>query len=108
MLSNEYKANESDKCMCYKNENNICTIICLYVRDLLTFGSKIHVVNYVKSLLINNIDKKYLDKIEVILGFKITGLEKRFFFYEFHKVEKILRKYNYLTVNLQAYLMIHV
>ncbi|KEH40664.1 hypothetical protein MTR_1g032960 [Medicago truncatula] len=34
------------------------------VNDLLTFGSKIHVVNYVKSLFINNIDKKDLDKVE--------------------------------------------
>jgi hypothetical protein len=55
-----------------KVTNNICTIICLYEDDLLIFGLKIHVMNYVKSLFINNIDKKDLDKGEVILGFKIT------------------------------------
>jgi len=43
---------------------------------LRTFGSKILVVNYVKSLFNNNIDKKDLDKVEVILGFKITRTEK--------------------------------
>ena len=35
-------------------------------------------MNYVKSLFINNIDKKDLE-VEVILGFKITRSEKRTF-----------------------------
>jgi len=48
MLSNEYKVNESDKCVYHKHGNNICTIICLYEHDLLIFGLKIHVMNYVK------------------------------------------------------------
>jgi hypothetical protein len=43
------------------------------------FGLKIHVMNYVKSLFINNIDKKDQDKVDVILGFKITISEKRIF-----------------------------
>jgi len=55
-----------------KVTNNIYTIICLYEDDLLIFGLKIHVINYVKSLFINNIDKKDLYKGEVLLGFKIT------------------------------------
>lgn len=62
-----------------KVTNNICTIICLYEDNLLIFGLKIHVMNYVKSLFINNIDKKDLDKVEVILGFKITRSKKRIF-----------------------------
>ena len=36
-------------------------------------------MNYVKSLFIKNIDKKDLDEVEVILGFKITRSEKRTF-----------------------------
>jgi hypothetical protein len=62
-----------------KVTNNICTIICLYEDDLLIFDLKIHVMDYVKSLFINNIDKKDQDKVEVILGFKITRSEKRIF-----------------------------
>jgi hypothetical protein len=52
MLSNEYKVNERDKCIYYEYEyvNNISTIVCLYINDLLMFDSNIHVVNYVKSL----------------------------------------------------------
>jgi len=64
-------------------------------------------MNYVKSLFINNIDKKDLDKVEVILGFKITR-SKKTLFDETPKVEKILRKCYYLSVNLQAYIMIQV
>ena len=79
MLSNEHKLNESDKCIYNKYKNNICTIICLYKDNLLIFGLKIHVMNYVKSLFINNIDKKDLYEVEVILGFTITRLEKRNF-----------------------------
>ena len=59
-----------------KVTNNICTIICLYEDDLLIFDLKIHVMNYVKSLFINNIDKKDIDKIEVIRDFEITRSEK--------------------------------
>jgi len=72
MLLNEYKVNESDKCIYHKHLNNICTIICLYEDNLLIFGLNIHVMNYVKSLFINNVDNKNLHKVEVILGFKIT------------------------------------
>jgi len=61
---------------------------CLYVDDLLTFSSEIHVVNYVKLLFINNIDKKDLDKVEVVLGFKITRSEKRTFFMNLTKLRR--------------------
>jgi hypothetical protein len=71
-----------------KVTNNICTIICLYKDDLLIFDLKIHVMNYVKSLFINNTDKKDLDKVEVILGFKITRSEKRIFLINLTKLRR--------------------
>jgi hypothetical protein len=79
MLSNEYKVDESDKCIYNKYGNNICTILCLYEDDFFIFGSKIYAINYEKSLFINNIDKKDLDEVEVILGLKITRSENRIF-----------------------------
>jgi len=45
MIRNEFKVNESDKVIYYKYDNNICTIICLYVDNLRIFGSNFHVVN---------------------------------------------------------------
>ena len=48
VISNGFQINESDKCIYFKLENNVCTVICLYVDDLLIFGSNIHAVNSVK------------------------------------------------------------
>ena len=53
-----------------KVTNNICTIICLYEDDLL------------------KIDKKDLDKGEVILGFKITRSKNRTFSMKLTKLRR--------------------
>ena len=95
IISNGFKVNESDKCIYYKSENDICTIICLYVDDLLIFGSNIHAINSVKSLLSVNFDMKDLGEVSVILGIKITRSEKGISLDQSHYIEKILKKYNY-------------
>ena len=51
VISSGFRINGSDKCVYYKFVDNVCTIICLYVDDLLIFGSNITVVNEVKSML---------------------------------------------------------
>ena len=71
-FSNGFKVNESDKCIYYKFENSICTLICLYVDDLLIFGSSLSIMNETKSLLSKNFDMKDLGEADVILGIKIT------------------------------------
>ena len=92
--------NESDKCVYYKYENHICTIICLYVDDLFIFGSNIQTINEVKSLLCNNFDMKDLGEASVILGIKITRSEQGISLDQSHYVEKILKKYNYFDCKL--------
>ena len=71
IISNDFEVNESDKCIYYKSKNNIYTIICLYVDDLLVFYSNIHVGNNMKSLLCANFDMKDLGEVKVILRIKI-------------------------------------
>ncbi|XP_058725901.1 glycerophosphodiester phosphodiesterase GDPDL7-like [Vicia villosa] len=95
MISNGYKVNESDKCIHYKYENRIFTIIRLYVDDLLIFGSNIQTINDVKSLLNNNFDMKYLKEASVILGINITRSKKGISLGQSHYMDKILKKYNY-------------
>ncbi|CAJ2678824.1 unnamed protein product [Trifolium pratense] len=95
MVSNGFKLNESDKCIYYKSDNNICTMICLYVDDMLIFGSNLSAVNAVKSLLCNNFDMKDLGEASVILGIKITRSEKGISLDQSHYVEKVLKKYGY-------------
>lgn len=45
VISQGFKVNESDKCIYYKLDHDLCIVICLYVDDLLIFGSNIHVIN---------------------------------------------------------------
>ena len=73
-MSNGFKMNESDKCIYYKFDNSVCTMICLYVDDLLIFGSSLSVVNETKMLLNQNFDMKDLGEANIILGIKITKL----------------------------------
>ena len=100
MISNVYKVNESDKYIYYKFENCICTIICLYVDDLLIFGSNIQAINDMKSLLCNNFDMKDLGEVSVILGIKITKSEQGISLDQSQYVKKILKKYNYFDSKL--------
>ena len=102
IVSDDFRVNESDKCIYYKFENDICTIICVYVDDLLIFSSNIHAVNKVKSLLNANFDMKDLGEASVILGIKITRSEKGLSLDQSRYVEKILKKYNYFDCNLAS------
>lgn len=95
MISNGYKVNESDKCVYYKFENNICTIICLYVDELLKFWSNLHAVIDVKSSFCKKFNMKCLKEVSVILGIKITWYERGISLDYSHYMEKILNKNNY-------------
>ena len=95
VISNGFRINESDKCIYYKSENDVCTVICLYVDDLLIFGSNIHAVNAAKCLLTANFAMKDLGEASVILGIKITRSKKGISLDQSHYIEKILKKYNY-------------
>lgn len=72
MISNACKLNRSDKYVYYKFEIGIFIITCLFDDDLLIFGSYIHAINNMKSLLCNNFDMKDLEEASVILGINIT------------------------------------
>ena len=68
--------------------------------DLLIFGSNIHVVNNVKSLLCANFDMKDLGDAKVIIGIKITRFEKGISLDKSHYIENFLKKYNYFNCKL--------
>ena len=95
IISHGFRINESDKCVYYKFIDNICTIICLYVDDLLIFGSHIDAVNKVKNLLRQNFDMKDLGEADLIRGSKITRTSDGIALNQSHYIEKLLRKYNY-------------
>ena len=78
VISNGFSINDADKCILNKVENNSCIIICLYVDDMLIFGTTIQVVINIKSFLRLKFDMKDLGEAEMILGIKITRTLNRF------------------------------
>ena len=40
LVTNGYSINDVDKCIYSKYEDNTCVVICLYVDDMLIFGTK--------------------------------------------------------------------
>ena len=60
-----------DKCIYNKLNNNEGVIICLYVDNLLIFGTNHNVVHDTKCFLASKFDMKILVGVNVILGIKI-------------------------------------
>lgn len=59
MLSNSFKTNESDKCVCTgKNKQTQHAIICSYVDDVLILGSNTNIIKIIKQMLTNKFDMK--------------------------------------------------
>jgi hypothetical protein len=89
MTSNVFRVKECEKCIYYKYDKNSCTIICLYIDDLLIFGPYIPAINSMKSLLSNNFGMKDLGEAGVILGIKIARSDKGIYLDQSHYIEKI-------------------
>ena len=67
-----FQINNGDKCVYVKQfDDSGCIILCLYVDDILIFGSNMHFINDVKSFLSSNFDMKDLGLVDVILGIKL-------------------------------------
>ena len=76
-VTNGYSINAADKCIYNKYEDNTCVVICLYVYDMLIFGTSLEIVCETKKYLGPKFDMKELGEAEVILGIKITRTPNR-------------------------------
>ena len=75
-------------------------ILCLYVDDIMLFGSNIQVINITKSLLSENLDMKDLGKVNVILVINLLKNNNGFTLTWSHYIEKqILKIFNYFIVS---------
>jgi hypothetical protein len=63
--------NEVDTCVYYQFGVGKGVILCLYVDDILIFGTSIDVINDVKSFLSQSFDMKDLGEADVILNIKL-------------------------------------
>ena len=62
---------EVDKCVYTKIVDNDYVIICLYVDDMLIFGTCLNIVERTKLFLSTNFDMKDLGEVNMILGIKV-------------------------------------
>ena len=66
-----FVVNEADTCVYYRYGGGEGVILCLYVDDILIFGTNLNVIKEVKDLLSNNFEMKDLGEADVILNVKL-------------------------------------
>ena len=71
-------------------------ILCLYVDDILIFGTSIDEINDVKSFLSQNFDMKDLGEADAILNIKLIKGENEITLLQSHYVEKVLSRFGYM------------
>nr|GFA76151.1 zinc finger, CCHC-type [Tanacetum cinerariifolium] len=96
VLSNGFSLNQADKCVYSKfDASGKGVIICLYVDDMLIFGTDQDQVNKTKKLLSSIFYMKDLGDAEVVLGIRIKRGNNGISISQSHYIEKILTKFNF-------------
>nr|KAJ0189301.1 hypothetical protein LSAT_V11C800397780 [Lactuca sativa] len=70
-------------------------MICLYVDDMLIFGTDLEEVDKTKKFLSSSFDMKDMGEAEVILGIRIRKGKNGISISQSHYIEKILKKFNF-------------
>nr|GEX94061.1 zinc finger, CCHC-type [Tanacetum cinerariifolium] len=95
VLSSGFHLNQSDKCVYSKFDDfGKGVIICLYVNDMLIFGSDQNQVDKTKKFLSSRFSMKDMGEVDVIFGIKIKRKNKEIVITQSHYIEKILKKFN--------------
>ena len=94
IVQNGFKIHESDKCVYSKFNQKGGIIICLYVDDMLIFGTNLEVVKETKCFLTSKFEMKDLNEAEVILGIRIIRNNNSITLSQSHYIEKVLKKFN--------------
>ena len=64
--------NETDKCVYYRYGGAEGVILCLYVDDILIFGTRLNVIKEVKDFLSQNFEMKDMREADVIINIKLV------------------------------------
>ncbi|KAJ0785402.1 putative RNA-directed DNA polymerase [Helianthus annuus] len=94
MIDNDFKINECNKCVYFKDTSRGYVILCLYVDDMLIIGSDDNMINSTKDMLKARFDMKDMGLADVILGVKITRTQNGLVLSQSNYVDKILGKFN--------------
>jgi hypothetical protein len=91
-----FVTNEADKCVYYRYGGGEGVILCLYVDDILIFGTSLGVIKEVKYFLSQKFEMKDLGEANVILNIKlIKGQNGGVTLSQTHYVEKMLSRFGY-------------
>ena len=97
ILSCGFKLNQADKCIYSKfDSHGNEVIICLYVDDMLIFGTSLVQVKETKYFLSRSFQMKDMGEVDVILGIKIMRQDNRIMLSQSHYVEKLLKRFRML------------
>ncbi|GJY59617.1 zinc finger, CCHC-type containing protein [Tanacetum coccineum] len=95
VLSSGFHLNQSDKYIYSKlDSSGKGVIICLYVDDMLIFGTDQNQVDETKKFLSSRFSMKDMGEADVILGIKIKSENKGIVITQSQYIEKILKKFN--------------
>ena len=91
-----FVVNESDTCVYYRYGGGESVMLCLYVDDILIFGSNLNVIEEVKNLLSSNFEMKDLGEADVILNIKLVReADGGVTLLQSHYVEKVLSRFGF-------------
>jgi hypothetical protein len=91
-----FVVNETDKCFYYRHGGGKGVILCLYIDDILIFGTNMKVIHEVKSFLSKCFDMKDLEEANVILNIKLNKNESGITLSQSHYIEKILSRFGFI------------
>jgi hypothetical protein len=97
VMSVSFVINEADKCVYYHHGGGEGVMLCLYVDDILIFGTNMKVIHEVKSFLSKSFDMKDLGEADVILDIKLIKNESGITLSQSHYVEKILSRFGFIN-----------
>ncbi|GJU53920.1 zinc finger, CCHC-type containing protein, partial [Tanacetum coccineum] len=96
VLSNVYLLNQANKCVYSKfDESGKGVIICLYVADMLIFGTDQVQVYQTKEFLSSRFSMKDMGEADVILGIRIKHESNGISISRSYYIKKVLKKFNY-------------
>ena len=98
ILVNGFKHNRADKCVYSKFTSEYGVIVCLYVDDMLIFGTNMLGVCETKKYLASVFKIKDLNEADTILGIKVKRHSEGYALYQSHYIENVLLKYKHLNV----------
>ncbi|GJT37690.1 zinc finger, CCHC-type containing protein [Tanacetum coccineum] len=98
VLSSGYLLNQADKCVYSKfDKSGKRVIICLYVDNMLIFGTDQVHVDLKKEFLSSRFSLKDLGEADVILGIRVKHESNRIAISQSYYIEKVLKKFNYFN-----------